>query len=421
MNSQAREMFVRNTRIAVITQAVKLADEAAGLNRTSYIAELLVQEGYEVDLLTSTFQHWEKTRRDIANPKYHELPYEVIFIEEPGYSSNINPVRIHSQNVFAKNLNTYLRRYGANYDLIWCQIPPNNIAATAGTFAREQNIPFIVDINDLWPEAMKMVVDIPVLSDFAFSNFVRDAAIAYASATAVVGTSDEYARRCMQDIPHRTVYVGVDIERFDDGVRRHASIIEKDEDEFWIAYAGSLAKSYDIETLIRACQYAAPIIQEERGMHLHLHILGDGPARQHLENVAIRVPGHVTFNGYLDYQIMAAYLAKSDILVNSLIKGAPQSIVSKIADYLCAGKPIINTGESVEFRSKCTQDGFGVNVEPENAIELAGTIVALAGNDALRKQMGARGREIAEKQFNRPIAYREIVELVNEQLLRQMP
>ena len=58
-----------------------------------------------------------------------------------------------------------------------------------------------------------MVVDIPVLTDFVFSDFVRDAAIAYASATAVVGTSDEYARRCMQDIPHRTVYVGVDVEQ----------------------------------------------------------------------------------------------------------------------------------------------------------------------------------------------------------------
>lgn len=74
-----------NAKIAVVTQAVKLADETAGLNRTSYIAELLAKEGYEVDLLTSTFQHWEKKRRNIVDPKYHELPYEVIFIEEPGY------------------------------------------------------------------------------------------------------------------------------------------------------------------------------------------------------------------------------------------------------------------------------------------------------------------------------------------------
>lgn len=407
---------MRNAKIAVITQAVKLADETAGLNRTSYIAELLAKEGYEVDLLTSTFQHWEKRRRDIVDPKYHELPYEVIFIDEPGYRSNINLRRVYSQNVFSKNLRTYLERYGSDYDLIWCQIPPNNIAAAAGAFAHEHGIPFIVDINDLWPEAMKMVVDVPVLSDFTFSDFVRDAAIAYASASAVVGTSNEYAQRCMQDIPHRTVYVGVDIDRFDGGIQKYGATIEKREDEFWVAYAGSLAKSYDIETLIRACQYAAPIIRDELGLRLRLQILGDGPYRQRLENTAAQTPGLVTFNGYVDYQIMAAYLFESDILVNSLIKSAPQSIVSKIADYLCAGKPIINTGESVEFKDKCLRDGFGVNVEPENAIALAGAIVELAHDDELRMHMGMRGRAIAEEQFDRPIAYREIVDLVNDLL-----
>lgn len=407
---------MRNAKIAVITQAVKLADETAGLNRTSYIAELLAKEGYEVDLLTSTFQHWEKRRRDIVDPKYHELPYEVIFIDEPGYRSNINLRRVYSQNVFSKNLRTYLERYGSDYDLIWCQIPPNNIAAAAGAFAHEHGIPFIVDINDLWPEAMKMVVDVPVLSDFTFSDFVRDAAIAYASASAIVGTSNEYAQRCMQDIPHRTVYVGVDIDRFDGGIQKYGATIEKREDEFWVAYAGSLAKSYDIETLIRACQYAAPIIRDELGLRLRLQILGDGPYRQRLENTAAQTPGLVTFNGYVDYQIMAAYLFESDILVNSLIKSAPQSIVSKIADYLCAGKPIINTGESVEFKDKCLRDGFGVNVEPENAIALAGAIVELAHDDELRMRMGMRGRAIAEEQFDRPIAYREIVDLVNDLL-----
>lgn len=408
---------MHNAKIAVITQAVKLADETAGLNRTSYIAELLAKEGYEVDLITSTFQHWEKQRRNIVDPKYHELPYEVIFIEEPGYRTNINPWRIYSQDIFSKNLRGYLMRYGTDYDLIWCQIPPNNIAATAGSFAHEHDIPFVVDINDLWPEAMKMVVDIPILSDFALSGFVRDAAIAYANASAAVGTSDEYARRCMQDIPHETVYVGADIERFDEGIEKYGASVEKREDEFWVTYAGSLAKSYDIETLIRACQHAAPIIRNELGLRLHLQILGDGPYRQRLENVAAPTPGLVTFNGYVDYQIMAAYLFESDILVNSLIKTAPQSIVSKIADYLCAGKPVINTGEGDEFKNMCVNYGFGVNVEPENAIELAGAIIAFAHDDELRTLMGARGRSLAEERFNRPVAYRKIIDLVDELLI----
>ena len=403
---------MRNAKIAVITQAVKLADEVAGLNRTSYVAKLLAEKGHEVDLITSTFQHWEKRRRDIVDAKYWEFPYNVVFIEEPGYTKNISLTRVKSQNAFSANLREYLKRRGSSYDLIWCQIPPNNIAADAGRFARENGIPFIVDVNDLWPEAMKMVIDIPVLADFALSGFTRDAEIAYSAASAVVGTSDEYAGRCKQDIPHLTVYVGGDIARFDEGVRLHTPSIAKSDDEFWVSYAGSLAKSYDIATLIQACELSTPELAKS-GKRLSLHIMGDGPSREHFEAIAAKSASSVEFTGYLDYQTMAAHLVKSDILVNSLVKGAPQSIVSKIGDYLSAGRPIVNTGESPEFMEKCTDDGFGVNVEPENVAALAQAITALAQDDRLRSEMGAKGRKIAEEQFDRPIAYRRIVDLVD--------
>lgn len=402
-------------KIAIITQAVKLADENAGLNRTSYIAELLANNGYEVDLLTSTFQHWEKQRRNIADEKYYELPYEIIFLEEPGYSKNISPKRIYSQSVLAKNLSEYLKRYGAGYDLVWCQIPPNNIASTAALFAKEQDVPFVVDINDLWPEAMKMVVDIPVVSDFVMSDFVRDAEIAYANAAAAVGTSNEYARRCRQDIPHLTVYVGGDVAYFDEGIEKHRDQVRKGDDEFWVTYAGSLAKSYDIPTLIEACALAAPLVRETTGKRLRLIILGDGPRRPELEALAnAQSAAPVTFMGYVDYQLMAAYLAQSDLLMNSLIRTAPQSIVSKISDYLSAGRPIINTGMSKEFQDMCEEEGFGINVEPENAAELAGAIVALAQDEDACMRMGARGRKIAEEQFDRPRSYQPIVKLVQE-------
>lgn len=403
-------------KIAVIAQAVKLADEVAGLNRTSYIARLLAEAGYEVDLITSTFQHWEKRRRDIVDNKYYELPYNVVFIDEPGYRHNVGLPRIRSQKAFSANMLEYLRRFGTEYDLVWCQIPPNNIAADAGTFAKEQGIPFIVDINDLWPEAMKMVFNVPVLSDFVLSDFVREAEIAYADASAAVGTSNEYARRCRQDIPHLTVYVGGDIASFDEGVAKNSGQIAKEDDEFWVTYAGSLAKSYDIPTLIKACELAAPLIQETTGKRLSLHILGNGPHRDRFEDIAEESSVDARFLGYLNYKVMAAYLSKSDVLVNSLIKGAPQSIVSKIADYLTAGKPIINTCESNEFKVMCEVEGFGINVEPNNATSLAGALVLLAQDEELSDSMGKNGRAIAEEKFDRPRSYPQIVELVSSLL-----
>ena len=73
---------------------------------------------------------------------------------------------------------------------------------------------------------------------------------------------------------------------------------------------------------------------------------------------------------------------------------------------------MINTGSSPEFRAKVEADGFGVNVEAEDAEALAAAILELASDDDRRTRMGAIARRIAEEQFDQPTAYKAIVELV---------
>ena len=52
-------------KIAVITMGVKLNNEK-GYTRFKFLSEFLVDAGYEVDLITTTFQHWEKAQRNIS-------------------------------------------------------------------------------------------------------------------------------------------------------------------------------------------------------------------------------------------------------------------------------------------------------------------------------------------------------------------
>ena len=57
-------------RIAVVTQGVKLPGEERGYTRFRVIAETLAQAGFEVDLITSTFQHWDKAQRHALARSY---------------------------------------------------------------------------------------------------------------------------------------------------------------------------------------------------------------------------------------------------------------------------------------------------------------------------------------------------------------
>ncbi len=409
--------YGKGKHIAVVTMGVKLGDERRGYTRFRFLSELLVRHGYSVDLITSSFQHWDKQHRDCSKACYEGHPYRIVFIEEPGYSRNLDVARIRSHAKAAKSLRSHFESSGGLYDLIYCEIPPNDVARVCAEYAHGRAIPFVADINDLWPEAMRMVIDVPVISDIAFHPFKRDAQRVYSLLSGAVGTSDEYAARPAQDrerpYVQATVYVGNDIAAFDAGARAHQDDISKPEGELWVTYAGTLGASYDIATLIEA----AALLSDMHAAHpdtppLRVKILGDGPDRESLEALSEKLQAPVDFLGYMDYDHMAAFLCASDILVNSLVKTAVQSIVTKIGDYLASGKPMINTGSNKEFRKKVEQDGFGVNVEAGDAQALADTIFGLAHRASQRKIMGAKGRLVAEREFDQPHAYEEIVRLI---------
>ena len=324
--------------------------------------------------------------------------------------------RIRSHRIAAKNLRTLLEKEG-NYDLVYAEIPPNDVALAAAEYAKEKGIPFVADVNDLWPEAMRMVLDIPVVSDILFYPLQRDAEKVYRLVSGVIGTSDEYRdrpfRNQQRNIPKRTVYVGNELSVFDEGAEKNQEEVFKGEDEFWVTYAGTIGTSYDIKTMVLAAEELA-----NRGMpNIRIKILGGGPMKEELRSMAdVKQIFNVEFVGYAPYEKMAAYLKKSDVLVNSFVKKAPQSIVTKIGDYLAAGRPMINTCMSPEFRAKVEHDGFGVNIMPEDVKILADAIEDFYEDPEKCKEMGEKARKIAEQQFDRPHSYKKIEELIQELL-----
>ena len=397
-------------RIAIYTQDAKLGNEVKGATRYVYLATLLHEQGYDVDFITSGFQHWEKRQRDVEHFDAGTDAYTIRFIEEPFYPKNMCPQRIWAHHVVAKRVSEYFDEHH-DYDLIYCQIPPNDVAREIGKAAQKFNIPFVVDVNDLWPEAFRVALDVPVLSDILFSPFYRQAKAVYQMADAVVGTSDEYRERGLRDarsgIPSETVYVGNQLCEFDAGVAANASQIDKPAGDIWVSYAGTLSACYDLETLVNAMALVQKSHPEAK-----LQILGDGSERENLRAAAQSCGASVTFHGYLPYDQMAAWLSKSDITIYSLVEKAAQSIVTKIGDYLAAGKPMVNTSCSKEFRAKVEADGFGVNVKPGDAEGMARVLIDLIEDSSRRTQMGEKARAIAEEQFDRPHSYLKTVRLI---------
>ena len=387
-------------------------NDKGGGGRWYQIAEYLQNTcHHNVELIASTFVHSEKKqRKEVVSNVNYKLIYQ------PSYSKNIAIKRLFSLATYSHNIQEYLKK--KKPDLIYCSIPDNYTAYKVALFAHENNIPIILDIEDLWPEAMESWLKNRHLSIFKFLLFpyAVTAKKAYALANGYVGTSDEYAtipvRYDMENSkkPKRTVYVSQNISEFDRLADKHKDDVHKNSAEFWVTYAGTIGETYDIKTMVEA----AIKLKKQDYPSIVFKILGDGPLRPDLEKYAKANDCNVEFLGYQQYGRMAAYLKASDILVNSFKKTAPQSVVSKVVSYLAAGKPILNTLESKEFKRMIDEKHVGINIPAEDVDMFVNGVVSLYEAPTISEVMGKNARVLAEKDFDTATSYAKISDLICE-------
>lgn len=400
-------------KIAIISLGYMWFPCEAGSSRFYQIAKTFVDFGYEVEVITTDFQHFKKAPRDKNKILSQGYPFHITFIQTPTYKKNIDIRRVLSNRKAEKNLRKYLDQHVDEYAAVYTSIPANNVAAAVTEVCYNHDVPCVVDIEDLWPEAMSMVIKNTGMRNILLRGFYRDAETAYKYCSGVIGTSDDYTARAFKnqkrDISNTTVYVGVNLKEFDDGVEQYKDEIVKPKGEFWVTYTGSISTSYDIKTLILAANELA----EKGHQEIKVQILGTGSLKDELEELS-RDIDNVKFWGFTMYPKMAAVLNKSDVVINSFVKGAPQSIVNKVGDYLASGKAMINTLENPVFCHLVERGKCGINIEPENISLLAETILKLKENEGVRLEMGRNARKLSEEEFDRAVSYKKIVKFTEE-------
>ena len=374
-------------------------------NRFFDLAGRLSAHG-RVELVTSDFYHSGKCRR---TGDYSQFPFRVTLLHEPGYPKNVCLRRFCSHWVFGRAVARCLKGR-KKPDVIYCAMPSLGAAGAAADYARRNGVRFIVDVQDLWPEAFRMVFDLPPVSDLLFAPMTRKADRIYAQADEVIAVSDTYRRRAIQ-ANHRcgghTVYLGTELSVFDGHVRDHLSP-PKESGELWVAYCGTLGSNYDL-----LCAMDALETLEKKGHgNVTLHIMGDGPLREKFLAYAEKKPIRVRFWGRLPYGEMCALLSACDIALNPIRAGSACSITNKHADYAAAGIPVVNSQESEEYRALVEGYGMGLNCACGDPADMAKQLAFLLKHPEERERMGKNARRCAEERFDRGTTYQTILDLV---------
>lgn len=375
-------------------------------DRFTYLAQMLSKTA-NVELITSDFCHGQKKKRNIC---IEQFPFKLTLLHESGYSKNVCLKRFASHMEFGNNVGKYLK-IRKKPDVIYCAIPSLTAASAVAEYCKKQQVKFIIDIQDLWPEAFQMVLRIPILSRIIFAPFKYKVDCIYQSADEIVAVSDTYVQRALlvneKCKTGKCVFIGTGLDDFDANVEMTCALAKRSK-RLMLGYCGTLGNSYDLKCVIDALDLIA-----KRGIvPPEFVVMGDGPKEVEFKEYAFSKKVDVMFLGRLPYEQMCGQLHLCDFTVNPIASGSAASIINKHADYAAAGIPVLNTQESAEYRSLVDKYRMGFNCINGNAEDLANKLLLLMQNEHLRQELGQNARVCAKEIFDRKNTYQQLVQLI---------
>jgi glycosyltransferase involved in cell wall biosynthesis len=263
---------------------------------------------------------------------------------------------------------------------------------TAGvTVANELGVPHILEVNAPLSEEQAQY------RSLAFRETARqlESMVVHAADHVVAVSSLLGQRLVAAGVPPERVSVlsnGVDADRFEyrraerDAVRVELGL----EDVPVVGFLGSLKPWHDVSTLIWAV-----VLARTRGLDVHLLIVGDGPERERLADLARRegLAGVTRFTGAVPHAAVAAYVSAFDVAVIPY-GPAPSFGFSplKLFECLAAERPVV--AAQVGDVGHCIRDGeTGLLYPPGDAQALADAIVSLLTDPERAGDMARAGCE----------------------------
>lgn len=163
----------------------------------------------------------------------------------------------------------------------------------------------------------------------------------------------------------------------------------------------------------------------DQGVKTELHLVGDGPDQQMLEQhvAAQGLENSVVFEGRRDRHEIIELLNAADILATPSVPtadGRREGIPVVLMEGMASGVPVISSRLS-GIPELVEHDVNGLLTEPGDTQAIAHALLRLAGDAPLRKRFGDAGRATVEKHFNLEAGVRQVLQLIGRRQDNKVP
>jgi glycosyltransferase involved in cell wall biosynthesis len=389
------------------------------LYRLGILAEQLESRGHEVVRWIPTFVHTSKGQRfNCDTVTQISGRYQIRHIYAKGYSNHRGLARMRFHRRIARRWE-HLQQGLPAPDLILAGMPTPEVCSAARRISKQRNVPFVVDVRDLWPDVFYAAAPswVSLIARVLALPMLLSIRRSLRAATAITGVSESYVawgvQRAGRQINRRDKHFPLAYwpPRVSAESARAASKKWREtipEEAFVCLFLGTLRKAVDLMDVIEAARQLA--VQSPG--RFEWIICGDGPTRERLQTAAADLP-NVTIPGWVGGPDVVALLDMASVGLAPYAKDALMSLPNKPFEYAAAGIPVVSslTGELAELMDK---HGFGTYYSSGDITHLTQIISGYANDEALRTAHGHSGRVLSETELSPTFVNRAFVEYLEE-------
>jgi len=388
-------------RIVVLSQWY--APEPATL--IQQLSESLAERGHEVTVLTGFPNYGHDGFYDGYRgtwPRREELN-DVEVVRVPLYPNHGRSSLRRAANYlsFAFSSSAFGLPMVRKPDVVFVYHPPLTIGFPGLLLSRLWRAPFVLQVQDLWPESLA-AVDM-ISNDRVLAGIGRAAEAIYRQAASICVISDGFRRSIVaRGIPPEKVH---SISNWVDTNTYYPTEPDPElaakvglGDKFNVMFAGNIGEAQDLDRLLDAAELLLDVEQ------IQFVVVGDGIALPRLKQAAIkRGLNNVRFLGRYPSTEMPSLYALASVL-HVQLRDDPLfeiTVPHKIFAYMASGKPIVAAvrGDGAEV---ILGAGAGVVCEPGSGESLAAAVRRLYEMPAgERNTLGEAGLAEVHAQYSR--------------------
>jgi len=388
-------------------------------HRIGILSKMLANKGHDVTWWTTTYDHQHKKYFLNQDTKLkNNFGVNMIFLHPSvTYKKNVSFKRLINYKQVSLKFRS-ISMSESKPDIVLCAFPSIDLAYEAVNYAKNHNIPVVIDIRDLWPDIFLDLVPKRLrglMSIFLWSLFNKTTYI-FKNTYGVSGITNKfldfglnYAKRNMSDKDEAFPfgYPKFNLKEDDKQIAlEKLKNLNVDFDKFIICYFGTISNQLNFKPILES----ARILKDE---NIQFVICGVGDYLEDLKDDIKDIDNIVTPGWLNQNQIwtlmhyakasLVPYINKNDFL---------SSLSNKSIEYLSGSLPILSSingvlGETITMY-KC---GFVYGMSADKLVKY---ILLLKNDDSLYREMSSNAINLFNNKFSADIVYNNMIKYLEK-------